>query len=156
MNVGRRELLFMAAVWATRVKGAITFRVVALPRAGPDTGAIPCHLEFAMKTLHPAPLLRLALGADAIISAGTGVLHLALLSFLTVQTALPHTLLLESGLFMLLYAALLGVLTRAERVPVALVRLVIVGNLGWALGALGLMAWLSPPAMGLLWLAVHT
>jgi hypothetical protein len=126
-----------------------------LPRAGPDTGAIPCHPEFAMKTLHTAPLLRLALGVDAIISAGTGVLHLALLPFLTAHTALPHTLLLESGLLMLPYAALLGVLTRAERVPVALVRLVIVGNLGWALGALGLMAWLSPPAVGLLWLAVH-
>jgi hypothetical protein len=55
------------------------------------------------------PLLRLALGVDAIISAGTGVLHLALLPFLNARTALPHTLLLDSGPFRVLHAALPGV-----------------------------------------------
>lgn len=108
-----------------------------------------------MSSIHPALLLRRALLLDAAGSAAVGLLQLAATAPLAAQTTLPGALLLESGLFMLPYAALLLWMQRRAALPRALVLLVIVGNAGWALGALGAGVLLQPAALGWAWLAVH-
>lgn len=68
---------------------------------------------------------------------------------------LPQPLLFESGLLMAAYVTLLLVLVRRPQLPLGLLRVIIVGNLAWALLAAGLMLGLAPGAAGLLFLALH-
>lgn len=109
------------------------------------------------RTLTPAPLLRAGLFLDAAGSGGMALLQLALAAWLAQHTQLPHMLLLGTGAFMLGYAALTAWMGRAPRLPLALVRLVIVGNVGWALAAVALLLGgvLVPSALGLAFVGVH-
>lgn len=106
-----------------------------------------------MPTIQPSRLLRFALGLDA---AGTALVAAAQLSAteqLAALLQLPHALLLESGVFMAVYAALLLVLMRAGRLWAAAVAFVAVGNALWAVGCLALAALPGPNAWGIGWLA---
>lgn len=108
-----------------------------------------------MNTIHPSPLLRNALLADAAASGAVAALQLAAGATLAPLLQLPQPLLLETGLFLVAYVVLLLVLARSPRVPAALVQLVIVGNVGWAIGAAAVAFVFAPGALGLAFLLVH-
>lgn len=106
-----------------------------------------------MRTIEPARLLRLAFGLDAAGTAAVAAAQLLALDRLTVHLNLPQVLLLESGVFMAAYAALLLVLMRARRLPAGLVLFIAIGNLGWAAGCAATALALAPGAWGVGWLA---
>lgn len=111
-----------------------------------------------MNAVFPSPLLRAGLTLDAVGSGAMALLQLLLSSTLVTWLQLPQPLVLGTGLFMLGYAALTGWMARASRLPVALVRLVVFGNLGWAAAAvllLVLVEGVAPSTLGLAFLAVH-
>jgi hypothetical protein len=93
-----------------------------------------------MKTIHPSALLKAALLTDAIASGALALLHLLLNRILSERLGLDGRLLLYTGLFLLGYANLLLVLAYADRIRVGLLRLIIAGNLGWAVGCVLTMA----------------
>ena len=83
--------------------------------------------------------LRRALLADAVFSG------IAALGFTVGAAAfatlfnLPEALLRETGLFLLVYTALVGWLAARAAVPKPLVLLVIVGNAAWTVGSIALL-----------------
>ena len=107
-----------------------------------------------MRTILPSVVLRRAFVADAAASGLVALAQLADTSLLVRVLGLPRGLLLETGLFLVAYVALLAVMSRAARLPVALVRLVIAGNLLWALGAVALWVegLVAPTGPGVAWL----
>jgi hypothetical protein len=83
--------------------------------------------------------LRRALLADAIFS-GTGALAMAPgASMLAALLDLPETLLLETGLFLFAYAALVAWLGTRAAVPKLLVAIVIAGNAAWTIASIALL-----------------
>jgi hypothetical protein len=113
-----------------------------------------------MKFVHPSRLLKTALLADALVSAAVSAAHLLLTAALSEVLQLPRSLLLETGLVMLVYAALLLWLLRSARLGAALIGLVVAGNMVWALGCLGLLVSGLPPTnalgAGFLWIQAAT
>src|SRR4029077_13671205 len=83
--------------------------------------------------------LRRALLADCLFS-GAGALAMAPgASMLAALLDLPETLLLETGLFLFAYAALVGWLGMRASVPKLLVAIVIAGNAAWTLASIALL-----------------
>jgi hypothetical protein len=89
--------------------------------------------------IQPSSFLRRALLADAVFS---GVAALALTfgagAFAKLLN-LPYALLLESGLFLIAYAAFVGWLGSRSSVLKALVWIVIIGNAAWTLASSALL-----------------
>ncbi|MDX3967439.1 MAG: hypothetical protein QHD01_12660 [Bradyrhizobium sp.] len=89
--------------------------------------------------IEASTFLRRALLADAVFSG------IAALGFTFGAGAfarlfnLPDMLLLESGLFLIAYAALVGWLASRASVPRLLVLLVVVGNAAWTVGSVALL-----------------
>ena len=89
--------------------------------------------------IHPSLLLRRALQADAIFSGTAAVVLTLGAGALAPLLNLPDPLLRETGLFLILYAALVGWLGTRQAMPKALVGLVIVGNAAWTLASIALL-----------------
>ena len=89
--------------------------------------------------IHPSLLLRRALLADAIFSGTAAVVLTLGAGALAPLLSLPDALLRETGLFLILYAALVGWLGTRQAIPRALVGLVIVGNAAWTLASIALL-----------------
>ena len=77
--------------------------------------------------IHPSPLLRLAVQADAAVSGAMALLLSFGAGMLAPVLRLPEPLLLESGLFLIAYAAFVGWLGSRQLMPRALVVLMIAG-----------------------------
>ena len=94
--------------------------------------------------------LRNVLRADALSCAACGLLQVAAPGALTSLLGLPQPLLAYSGEFLIAYAIFVAWLSTRQPIPRALVGLLVVGNLGWALacGALLLLTPLAPTALG--------
>ena len=94
--------------------------------------------------------LRYVLLADAVSCAACGALQVAATEPVAQLLALPSALLLETGLFLLVYAAVVAFVGTRTPVPRTIVGLCIVGNLGWALACVLLLAsgTLHPSAWG--------
>lgn len=107
--------------------------------------------------LLPSSTLRRALWADAAVSGAAGALQLAGGATFAMTAGLPASLTLPSGVFLLAYAAMLVAMARASRLHAGLVALVVVGNLGWAIGCIGLplAGMLDPAPLGWAWLALQ-
>jgi hypothetical protein len=99
-------------------------------------------------TITPSLFLRRALLADAVASAGTGLLMAFGAGFLDALLGLPTILLREAGIFLLPYAAFVGWLGTRARLPETAVWLVIVGNAAWTLASIALLVWVAPTALG--------
>ncbi|HSW16866.1 MAG TPA: hypothetical protein VLJ86_06535 [Ramlibacter sp.] len=97
--------------------------------------------------------VRNVLLADAASGLASGALQLAFTGALASALQLPAALLYESGLFLVAYGAALAVLALRRAIPRALVGLVMVGNVGWAVGCVALLATgaLAPTALGAAW-----
>ena len=89
--------------------------------------------------IHSSLLLRRALLADAIFS-GVSAVGLTLgAGLLAPFLNLPEALLLETGLFLIAYTALVGWLGTRPQVAKALVMIVVVGNAAWTLASIALL-----------------
>lgn len=89
--------------------------------------------------IHPSLLLRRALLADAIFSGTSAVVLTLGAGALASLLNLPDALLRETGLFLILYAALVGWLGTRQSMPKALVAIVIAGNAAWTIASIALL-----------------
>jgi hypothetical protein len=89
--------------------------------------------------IHPSIFLRRALLADAIFSGVSALLLTFGAGYLTTLLNLPEALLRETGLFLIAYAAFVGILGTRAAMPKALVLLVIAGNAAWTLASVALL-----------------
>jgi hypothetical protein len=89
--------------------------------------------------IHPSTLLRRALLADAVFSGVSALLLTFDAGALAPLTNLPEALLLEAGLFLIAYTALVGWLGTRQALPKPLVGIVIAGNAMWTLASIALL-----------------
>ena len=89
--------------------------------------------------IHPSLFLRRAIQFDAIFSGASAVLLTFGAGALAPLLSLPEALLLETGLFLIAYAALVGWLGTRQSMPKALVVIVISGNVAWTLASIALL-----------------
>src|SRR6195952_5092047 len=89
--------------------------------------------------IHASTLLSRALLADAIFS-GISAAGLTLgAGLLAPLLNLPEALLRETGLFLIVYTALVGWLGTRSSVPKPLVLIVVAGNAAWTLASIALL-----------------
>jgi hypothetical protein len=114
-------------------------------------------MENDMKSIYPGPLLKFALITDAVVTGAVAALQLLLPQFLADQLALPRALLLGTGAFLVAYTALLVLLANCKSVWAAIIELVIVGNIGWAIGCVVLLAagLVAPSGLGIAFVAIQ-
>ncbi|MFH1339608.1 MAG: hypothetical protein ABIL01_00125 [Pseudomonadota bacterium] len=107
--------------------------------------------------IQPSTFLRRALLADAVVTAAVALLQTFGARVLAPMLNLPHPLVIETGLFLIAYTALVGWLGTRQSMSRALVAIVIAGNAAWALGSIALMfsGWVSPNSLGYAFIAVH-
>jgi len=103
-----------------------------------------------MTTIHPSPLLRQALLADATTSGAFGLLMLLAAGPLSHLLGLPEVLLRGAGAILIPFVALLAWLGLREQMHKALVWAVILGNVLWLVDSLLLLVsgWVSPTGAG--------
>jgi hypothetical protein len=89
--------------------------------------------------IHPSSFLRRALQADAIFSGVSAVMLTIGAGPFAPLLNLPETLLRETGLFLIAYAALVGWLGTRQSMPRVLVGVVIAGNAAWTLASIALL-----------------
>ena len=84
-------------------------------------------------------LLRIVLWADAASCLICGLLQVSFVRPLSQYLGLVPTLLAGTGEFLLLYGAAVAFLAMRARVPLAVIWLLIVGNIAWAVASVGLL-----------------
>jgi len=89
--------------------------------------------------INPSPLLRLAIKVDAAVSGIMALLLTFGAGLLAPLLRLPEPLLLESGLFLIAYAAFVGWLGSRTTMSRGLVLLVVTGNALWTMGSIALL-----------------
>jgi hypothetical protein len=89
--------------------------------------------------IYPSLFLRRAIQADAIFSGASAVLLTFGAGTLAPWLNLPESLLRETGLFLIAYAALVGWLGTRQAMPKALVVIVVAGNAAWTLASITLL-----------------
>ncbi|UGV27455.1 hypothetical protein E0H22_18265 [Rhodopseudomonas boonkerdii] len=107
--------------------------------------------------INPSLLLRRAIQIDAVVSGAMALLLTFAAGMLAPLLQLPEALLLESGLFLIAYVALIGWLGLRATMPRLLVLAVIIGNAAWTLGSIGLLfsGAVSPNLLGQLFIAAQ-
>lgn len=100
--------------------------------------------------INPSLFLRRAIQGDAIITGAMAVLLVAAAGLLGPLLDLPVTFLREVGIFLVVYAALVGFLGSRELMPKLAVWLVIGANAIWAIDSIALLftGWVSPNILG--------
>lgn len=104
-----------------------------------------------MRTTNPTSTLRRLLILDAATCLAMGVLLVVLSGPLTSLTAIPPAILVYAGVALIPIAAFMGFTAGWAAHSSAAVRLIVVGNVLWVLGSLGLMfgGWVTPNALGM-------
>jgi hypothetical protein len=107
--------------------------------------------------IHASLLLRRALLADGLISGAMGLLLAIGYGALSPFLLLPESLLLQTGLFCVVYGVFVGWLGARDALPRPLVWLVIIGNALWTLGSLALLVSgaVSPNVLGVAFVMVQ-
>lgn len=98
----------------------------------------------------PPNILRLALIADAVASATTGLLMLVGASLLGVMLGLPVELLRYAGLALLPFVAFVAFVGTRADIPHGAVRAVVAVNVAWVAGSIALLVsgWVAPTSLG--------
>jgi hypothetical protein len=101
-------------------------------------------------TIRNSPFLRWALLADAIASGSTALLMILFSGALAQLLQIPAGLLLNAGLVLVPYVALVAYLGTRERLPRWTVWAVIGANILWALDSVlvALSGWFEPNGLG--------
>jgi hypothetical protein len=102
-------------------------------------------------TFAPSPLLRNALGLDAIASAASGLLMTAGASPLSSLLGLPPALLTGAGLACLAWAAFVGWASRRGAVTSAVIWTIIALNAVWVVESVLVLVlgWVQPTTLGI-------
>ena len=111
-------------------------------------------MSFSFTAMTRAPrFLPVVLRLDGLSCLLTAAAQLGATPSLAGATGLPERLLVATGAFMLVYGVAVSMLSAARTIPRALVGLIAVGNLGWALGAMALLGGSNLPlsAFGQAW-----
>ncbi|AEG93901.1 hypothetical protein [Ramlibacter tataouinensis] len=97
--------------------------------------------------------LRHVLWADAASCLATGAAQLLLAPRLAAWLQLPVPLLVGTGAFLVAYAGLVAWLALREPLPRPAVAALVIGNLGWAVACVALLASgaVAPNALGVAW-----
>ena len=100
--------------------------------------------------INPSLFLRRAIVGDAIITGAMAVLLVAAAGLLGPLLNLPDSFLREVGVFLIVYAALVGFLGSRELMPKLFVVLVIGANALWAIDSIALLFtnWVQPNLLG--------
>ena len=100
--------------------------------------------------INPSLFLRRAIVGDAVITGAMAILLVAAAGFLAPLLNLPDVFLREIGIFLVIYAALVGFLGSRELMPKLAVILVIGANALWAIDSIALLftGWVQPNALG--------
>lgn len=100
--------------------------------------------------LNPSLLLRRAIVGDAFITGAMAVLLVAAAGPLGALLNLPESFLREVGIFLIVYAALVGFLGSRAMMPRLAVWLVIGANALWAIDSIALLftGWVQPNLLG--------
>lgn len=107
-----------------------------------------------MSSLFTAPrFLSRVMWVDAASCAATGAVQLGLADTMARLTGLPPALLLGTGAFLLVYAALAAAMAARAEAPRTLIGLVVLGNFGWAAACAALLAsgLFAVTALGMAW-----
>jgi hypothetical protein len=83
--------------------------------------------------------LRYVLWADALSCLACGLLQVIFTAMLSERLGLPAMLLGDTGEFLLLYGAALALLAMRNRAPATIIRLLIAGNIAWAVACVALL-----------------
>lgn len=107
--------------------------------------------------INPSLLLRRAIQIDAVVSGAMALLLTFATGLVAGLTHLPNALLLQSGLFLIVYVAFIGWLGTRATMPKLLVLAVIIGNAAWTLGSIGLLfsGAVNPNLLGQLFVAAQ-
>ena len=100
--------------------------------------------------INPSLLLRRAIVGDAVITGAMAVLLVAAAGILSPMLNLPEALLRETGIFLIVYAALVGFLGSRALMPKLAVCLVMGANALWAVDSIALLftGWVQPNMLG--------
>jgi hypothetical protein len=100
--------------------------------------------------INPSLLLRRAIVGDAVITGAMAVLLVAAAGILSPMLNLPEALLRETGIFLIVYAALVGFLGSRALMPKLAVCLVIGANALWTVDSIALLftGWVQPNMLG--------
>jgi hypothetical protein len=103
-----------------------------------------------MSVLTSPNFLRNVLWADAVSCLGSGLLQLLFTGAMAAMLGLPAALLSGTGIFLLVYAAAVGFVATRRPLPRAVIWLLVIGNLGWAVACVALLAsgWVAATALG--------
>mgnify|MGYP000022790557 CR=1 FL=1 len=105
----------------------------------------------------PSIFLRRTILLDAVASGAMGLLLAPGADLLTPLLGLPGILLRESGLFLIVYAALIGWLGTRAQMPRFAVMAVIAGNVMWTIGSVALLVSgaAAPSMLGIVFVAMQ-
>lgn len=92
-----------------------------------------------MSVLTSPNFLRNVLWADAASCLGSGLLQVLLTGTMASMLGLPAALLSGTGIFLLVYAAAVGFVATRRPLARAVIWLLVVGNLGWAIACVALL-----------------
>lgn len=108
-----------------------------------------------MTMIVPSRLLRRALVLDALASGATGLLTASGARILAGFCNLPESLLTYTGLSLLPFAAIVGLMARRDTVPAAIVWAIVAYNALWSFDSLALLisGWIAPNAFGYFFIA---
>jgi hypothetical protein len=110
------------------------------------------QLSALARTSDPRTMLRRFLALDAVVTGANAVAYLAVSGPLGDLFDVDAHLLLILGAFLAVYAAGVGLLASRPHPATLPVRLVVEGNLAWAvLSLLALALWLTPSTAGAVW-----
>jgi hypothetical protein len=100
--------------------------------------------------INPSLFLRRAIQGDAVITGAMAVLLVAAAGFLGPLTDLPESFLRQIGIFLIVYAALVGLLGTRELMPKLAVWAVIAANAIWTIDSIALLftGWVQPNLLG--------
>ncbi|MFE6281892.1 hypothetical protein [Streptomyces sp. NPDC057877] len=114
------------------------------------------HLAALARTTEPQLMLRRFLALDAVVTGTNGIAYLVASGPLGRLFDVDSGLLLVLGVFLVVYAAAVGLLGSRPS-PAALgVRAVVEANLAWAaVSFVALGVWLSPSTTGVVWIVLQ-
>jgi hypothetical protein len=106
-------------------------------------------------TITSSPLLRKALGLDALVSGGMGLLLTASAAPLSSLLGMPYAFLTGVGIACLVWAAFTGWASRRAEISSTLVWTIIVLNALWVLESalIVLLGWVQPTTFGMVFVA---
>jgi hypothetical protein len=101
--------------------------------------------------------LRNVLVADSISCLGSGALQVGFTGTMAALLGLPAHLLMGTGIFLVAYGVLVGLLATRNPAPRVIIWLLVVGNLGWAAACVLLLASgaVAPTALGVAWVVIQ-